>query len=126
MTTSWSGGVLSERKPGGDALYHFLAAIFGAAAAWIDIKVGDLLLTAMIVVASCMLLGFLSPRKPWRWVLLIGIFLPAVELLAYFFLTEKPTRAQVYESFLGFVPGIAGAYGGAIGRGVVDNLFAKN
>ena len=123
--TSSLGGILPERKPGGDALYYLMAAVSGAGAAWVDIKVGDLLLTAMIVVASCILLGFLSPRKPWRWVLVIGVFLPAVEWLAYFFLTEKPTRAQVYESFLGFVPGIAGAVGGAIGRGVVDNLFQK-
>ncbi len=123
--TSSAGGILPERKPGGDALYYALAVLSGAAAAWVDIKVGDLLLTAMIVVTACILLGFLSPRKPWRWVLLIGVCLPVVEWLAYFFLTEKPTRAQVYESFLGFVPGIAGAYGGAIGRGVVDNLSAN-
>lgn len=125
MTNS-PGDFLPKREPGGDALYYLMASIFGAAAAWTDIKVGDLLLTATIVVASCILLGFLSPRKPWRWVLLIGICMPVVEWLAYFFLTEKPTRAQVYESFLGFVPGIAGAYGGAIARGVVDNLFPKN
>jgi len=123
--TSPADGILPERKAGGDTLYYLMAAIFGAGAAWTDIKVGDLLLTAMIVVAACILLGFLSPRKPWRWVVLIGICLPVLEWLAYFFLTEKPTRAQVYESFLGFVPGIAGAYGGAIGRGVVDNLFPK-
>jgi MFS-type transporter involved in bile tolerance (Atg22 family) len=124
MTNSASG-ILPERKPGGDALYYALAALFGAGAAWVDIKVGDLLLTAMIVVAACILLGFLSPRKPWRWVLLIGICIPLVEWLAYFFLSEKPTRAQIYESFLAFVPGIAGAVSGALGRGVVDNLFPK-
>jgi hypothetical protein len=72
-----------------------------------------------------MLLGFLSPRKPWRWVVLIGVFVPIVEWLAYFFLSQKPERAQIYESFLAFVPGIAGAFGAAIGRNVVDNLFAK-
>lgn len=124
--TSSSGSILPEREPGGDALYYALAALFGAGAAWVDIKVGDLLLTAMIVVAACILLGFLSPRKPWRWVLLIGICIPIVEWLAYFLLTEKPTRAQVYESFLAFVPGIAGAISGALGCGVVDNLFQKN
>ena len=124
MTNS-AGGILPQRKPGGDALYYALAAIFGVAAAWTDLKVGDLLLTAMIVVAACILLGFLSPRKPWRWVLLIGICIPLVEWLAYFFLSEKPTRAQIYESFLAFVPGIAGAVSGALGRGVVDNLFPK-
>jgi hypothetical protein len=105
--------------------YYLLAALAGASAGWLDIKVGDLLLTAMAVLTANMLLGFLSPRKPWRWVVLIGAFVPVVEWLAYFFLSEKPQRAQIYESFLAFVPGIAGAYGAAVGRGVVDNLFAK-
>jgi len=53
------------------------------------------------------------------------VFVPAVEWLAYFFLSQKPERAQIYESFLAFVPGIAGAFGGAVGRNVVDNLFSK-
>jgi len=123
MTTGW-GGILPERKPGGDAFYYLLAAMSGALAGWLDIKVGDLLLTAMVVLAANMLLGFLSPRRPWRWVLLVGVFVPVVEWLAYFVLAEKPERAQIYESFLAFVPGIAGAFGGAVGRGVVDNLFA--
>ncbi len=124
MTTSW-GGLLPEREPGGDALNYAMAIGFGVASGWADIKVGDLLLTAMIVLAACMLLGFISPRKPWRWVLLIGLCIPAVEWIAYFYLAQKPERAQVYESFLAFLPGIAGAFGGAMGRGVVDNLFAK-
>jgi len=123
MTTAW-GGILPEGKAGGDGFYYLLAAMLGALAGWLDIKVGDLLLTAIVVLAANMLLGFLSPRRPWRWVVLVGVFVPVVEWLAYFFLQQKPERAQVYESFLAFVPGIAGAYGGAVGRGVVDNLFA--
>ena len=122
MTTSWSG-ILPKGKSGGDSFYYLLAAMSGALAGWLDIKVGDLLLTAMVVLAACMLLGILSPRRPWRWVLLVGVFVPVVEWLAYFFFSQKPDRAQIYESFLAFVPGIAGAFGGAIGRGVVDNLF---
>ena len=114
---------VSERKSGGDQLYYFLAALFGALAGWLDIKAGDLLLTAMAVLTANMLLGFLSPRRPWRWVLLVGVFVPIVDWLAYFFLLQKPERAQIYESFLAFVPGIAGAYGGAVGRSVVNNLF---
>ena len=124
MTTAW-GQILPERKSGGDGVNYLLAAMSGALAGWLDIKVGDLLLTAMAVLAACMLLGFLSPRRPWRWVVLVGVFVPVVEWLAYVLLTQKPERAQIYESFLAFVPGIAGAFGGAMGRGVVDNLFAK-
>src|SRR5271157_3732251 len=117
------GGILPKRKSGGDRFCYLLAVMSGALAGWLDIKVGDLLLTAMVVLAACMLLGILSPRRPWRWVLLVGVFVPVVEWLAYFFLLQKPDRAQIYESFLAFVPGIAGAFGGAMGRGVVDNLF---
>jgi len=124
MTTAW-GEILPEKKSQGDGFYYVLAALSGMLAGWLDIKVGDLLLTAMAVLAACMLFGILSPRKPWRWVLLVGVFVPVVEWLAYFFLSQKPQPAQIYESFLAFVPGIAGAFGGAMGRGLVDNLFAK-
>jgi len=53
---------------------------------------------------------------------MVGVFIPLTELGAYVILTVKPTRAQVYGSFLAFLPGIAGAYGGAVMRGVIDNL----
>jgi hypothetical protein len=123
MTTT-SAGILPQGKSGGDGFYYLLAALSGALAGWLDIKVGDLLLTAIVVLAANILLGILRPRRPWRWVLLVGVFVPVVEWLAYFFLTQKPERAQIYESFLAFLPGIAGAYGGSVLRGVVDNLFA--
>lgn len=118
--------VVSNQKPASDTFHYLFAICSGAAAAWVDVKVGDLLLTACIVVASCMLLGFLRPRKPWRWVVIIGVCIPLAEWLAYFLLTEKPTRAQIYESFLAFLPGIAGAVGGSIARTVINNLFAKS
>ena len=119
------GGILPAGKSGSDFFYYLLAMLLGALAGWADIKVGDLLFTAMIVLAACMLLGFLRPRQPWRWVVTVGVFVPVVEWLAYYFLSQKPERAQIYESFLAFMPGIAGAFGGAMGRGVVDNLFKK-
>jgi hypothetical protein len=122
MTTTWAR-ILPEGTSGSDSFYYVLAALFGALAGWVDIKVGDLLFTAMIVLAACMLLGFVRPRKPWRWVVVVGVFVPVAECLAYYFLSQKRERAQIYESFLSFMPGIAGAFGGAIGRGVIDNLF---
>jgi hypothetical protein len=128
MTIIWGGSVSndsSDKSSGSDWLYYSLAALAGMFAGWLDIKVGDLLLTAVVVLAANMLLGILRPRRPWRWVLLVGVFVPAMEWLAYFFLSQKPERAQIYESFLAFVPGIAGAFGGSVGRNVIDNLFTR-
>lgn len=124
MTTAW-GGILPEGQSRGEFFPYLLAVLLGVLAGWVDIKVGDLLFTAMLVLAACILLGFLRPQRPWRWVLIVGIFVPLMEWMAYFFLREKPTRAQIYESFLAFMPGIAGAYGASLGRGVVNNLFSK-
>lgn len=105
-----------------DKWFYLLAAVCGIGTGWADVIVDDLLLTALLVVSSCLLLGMLRPRWPWRWVFTVGVFIPVTELAAYVIRTVKPTRAQVYGSFLAFLPGIAGAYGGAVMRRVMDNL----
>jgi hypothetical protein len=105
-----------------DIGFYLLAAACGVGTGYADVIVDDLLLTALLVVASCMLLGLLRPNNPWRWVVTVGIFIPVTELAAYAIQTVKPTRAQIYASFLIFLPGIAGAYGGSVMRRVFDNL----
>jgi len=114
----------SSRTPS-DALFYFLAALAGVAAGCVDVAVDDLLFTALLVLMACMLLGILRPRWPWRWVVVVGAFVPLTELAAYLLRTVKPTRAQVYGSFLAALPGIAGAYGGATVRSVLENLRQK-
>jgi len=109
----------------GDKAIYLLGAFLGVCAGVVDVKAGDLLLTALFVLASTMLLGALRPEQPWRWILMVSVFVPIVQLLAYVFMTEKPYRAQLYESCLGFLTGIAGAYGGSVVRRGVDELMKK-
>ena len=104
---------------------YILGTILGVCAGFIDVKFGDLLLTALFVMSATMLLGALRPQRPWRWTLLVAIFVPLVQGIAYLLLTEKPYRAQIYESFLGFLTGVAGAYGGSVARTGMGELFRK-
>jgi hypothetical protein len=106
----------------GDAKIYLLGGMLGIGAGVLDVKVGDLLLTALVVLCSTMLLAMLRPERPWRWIIMVGVFVPILQGLAYFFFTEKPYRAQIYESFLGFLTGIAGAYGGAVMRRALNEL----
>jgi hypothetical protein len=108
-----------------DAMNYTLGAILGIAAGVLDVKASDLLLTALFVLASTMLLGALRPERPWRWILVVGVFVPVLHLLAYLFLTEKPYPAQIYESCLGFLTGVAGAYGGSVLRRLLNELVTK-
>ena len=116
----------AETNGRNDTGVYLLASLFGICAGILDVKIGDLLLTALFVLACTMLLGILRPAKPWRWTVTVAVLVPTVQLLAYFFLTAKPYRAQIYESFLGFLTGIAGAYAGSMGRKVAGELFKNS
>jgi hypothetical protein len=115
-------------KPGaerGDTLNYALGSVLGICGGILDVRIGDLLLTALFVLASTMLLGALRPKRPWRWTITVAVFVPIIQLLAYLFLTEKPYAAQIYESLLGFLTGIAGAYGGSFLRRGMNELLRR-
>lgn len=105
-----------------DVGFYLFAAACGIGIGWADVVIDDLLFTALLVLCACLLLGILRPQWPWRWVLTVGIFVPLTELAAYLIVTVKPSRAQVYGSFLAFLPGVAGAYGGSVMRKVFGSL----
>jgi hypothetical protein len=111
-----------SRASRSDTVPYLLAAFCGIATGLADVAVNDLLFTALLVLAACMLLGTLRPRRPWRWMIAVVVFIPLTELAAYLVMTVRPTRGQAYGSVLTALPGIAGAYGGAVVRQVVDNL----
>jgi hypothetical protein len=104
---------------------YVLSILFGLVAWFVDVRFGDLLLTALFVLAATMVMGALRPERPWRWTLLVAVFVPVAQGVAYLLLTKKPYRAQIYESFLGFLTGIAGAYGGSTARRGLGELFRK-
>ena len=109
----------------GEVIIYLLGALLGMVAGCLEVQIGDLLLTSLFVLASTMLLGVMRPQRPWRWMLVVAIFVPALQCLAYFALAEKPLPSEIYESFLGFLTGAAGAYAGAAGRGAWLNLMQK-
>ena len=123
MTGEANPAVKESPSVSSDGYVYALGAVLGISAGILDVKIGVLLLTALFVLVSTMLLAALRPHKPWRWILTVAVFVPILQALAYVFLTEKPYRAQIYESFLGFLTGVAGAYGGSIVRRAIEQLF---
>jgi hypothetical protein len=109
-----------------DIFIYVLAVLFGLSAGLLEITVSDLLATALCVLVSTLVLGFLRPRHAWKWTLIVGIFVPLMRLAAYLVMNQKPYRAQIWESGLGMVTGIAGSYAGAMARMGVDVLFRQS
>lgn len=108
-----------------DVLIYGLAILLGIAAGIINVNLGDVLVTTLFVLISTLALGFMRPRRAWRWILIVGIFVPLLQLITYLWLGWKPYRAQIWESGLGFLTGTAGCYCGALARLGVDELVRK-
>jgi hypothetical protein len=104
----------SAKQDGG--WVYVLAPILGVAAGVLQVQFADLLLTALVVMSFTMLLGILRPKQPWRWMLLVAAFVLLLQAGAYFFLTERSSREQIFESMLGFLTGTVGAYAGSLFR----------
>ena len=105
-------------------LSYIIAVICGIFAGLVHITVRDPLLTSLVVLISTMSLGFARPERPWRWTLIVGLLVPVVmlsaNLLHYY---ETLTRAGLAGSILIMLPGVAGAYGGSVGRRFVRVMF---
>jgi ABC-type multidrug transport system permease subunit len=114
--------VTETSEPERDVLAYPISVVLGLLAGWLDLKVGDLLLTAVAVMIFTMFLGITWPRRPWRWLLLLAVGVPVVRGIAYFFLGERVSRAQVMESLLGFLTGMVGVYAGSSLRRAMQAL----
>jgi CDP-diglyceride synthetase len=125
-TPRWYCGKFSElqfiatnmpgEKESSDAWIYLLAIAFGLIAGSVQVKFGDLLLTALVVMAFTMFLGTLRPQRPWRWMLIVAVLVLMSQSGAYFFFAQRSSREQVSESMLGFLTGTVGAYAGSLFR----------
>jgi MFS-type transporter involved in bile tolerance (Atg22 family) len=115
----------SMATPKSDVAIYALGILLGMCAGILEVTIGDMLATALFALVSTLVLGFLRPRHAWRWILVVGIFVPLFRLAAYLFLAQKPYRAQIWESGLGLLTGVAGAYSGVFARLGVDELIRQ-
>ena len=109
-----------------DIPFYVLAVLLGLSAGLLEVRLEDLLVTALFVIVSTMALGFLRPKSPWRWTAIVGVCIPLVRIWAYTSHSQQANRAQIWEAGLAFLTGIAGAYCGAFTHKVIHELFYPN
>ncbi len=110
-----------------DPLTYILCLLFGTFSGWLILALPEQGpdFTALPMVFFAMAAAIIQPRKPWRWAILIAVFIPIARFGALFLFVNKPTSAEVYESFLTILPAIVGAYAGQFTRSTIHNIFDK-
>ena len=107
-----------------DALYWFLGTLFGIVCGYTHVSLNDSGLAVLFVTGAAMFLAYRRPTRIWRWMLLIGLSLPAATLLAQLS-RERPSKGLVAGSFAGLAFAIVASFGGQVLHRVVGELFPK-
>jgi hypothetical protein len=94
-----------------------LSIVLGFIAAYAALHgAGDVLVYVLLFMFGG-LLGYVGPEAPWRWAIMIGIWVPIAEImfrLTQPFISSSP--AQLLQPLVALVPPFLGVYGGMIVR----------
>jgi len=122
----FSADTFSQPKPKqSNTVYYVLGILLGALTGYVNVRVGDLMLTAVMVTAFAMLVAFIRPVRPWLSAVLVTALIPIGEVAAFRLTGQKLNRAEMSEAILAILPANAGAYGGAALRMVIRELWPK-
>ena len=95
---------------------YLIAILGGLFAGYANIEVDDPTLAALLTAMVAMALGLWKPKRPWRWGLVVGLCVPAAQLLAYL-KGVPPVHGEVARAcFIGLVSAMVAAGLGAAGR----------
>lgn len=91
-----------------------LALFLGLLIGYVDLLSSAAQLPALMLLAAAFFVGFARPRHPWRWALLLGIWIPAGGVIQLALKTVgTPSPIHPAFSLLALIPALVGAYGGA-------------
>ncbi len=92
-------------------VFVFVALIAGLLIGWLDSRPtwDDTGITVGLIVITCILLGLARPQQAWVWALLVGGWVPVLNIVLH----------HNYGSVLALAFAFVGAYAGAYGRGLL-------
>lgn len=95
--------------------WPYLFSLFnGLLIAFIDLGAGEVQVPALLLLAFTFFVGFASPRAPWRWGIVTGMWVPVFHIIRMSI--EKNSGVSLPEdlgSFLALAFAFAGSYGGS-------------
>ena len=114
--------VLLNPVPQRDWPFWILALGFAFLSGYAHVRVNDSGLAVVFVTAFTMFLAYKRPQRLWRWIVVMGLSLPAAVLVAHLMRT-RPSLGMIASSFAGTAFAIVAGIGGQLLRHAVGILF---
>jgi hypothetical protein len=74
---------------------------------------GDVLVYVLLLMFGG-LLGYIGPEAPWRWALILGMWVPIAEIVSRVSEPPLPPVSALLAPIAAIIPALAGVYGGAL------------
>src|SRR5512139_1771302 len=99
-----------------------IALIGAAIAGAVDFNNDEPQAAVIVVIVFAGLLGFIQPRKAWRWALVVGLGVPIVYLIATAlgYQSRSVPEPGWYASLIALIPAFISAYSGVLLRKVLS------
>lgn len=99
-----------------DAVCTVIALIGALNAGVVDFNNNEPQAAVIIIVVFAGLLGFIQPRKAWRWALIVGLGIPIVYLsaIALGYQSKSVPEPGWYASLIALIPAFISVYGGVL------------
>ena len=101
-----------------DVLCIALAIIGGVLAGAVDFRNDEPQAAVIVIVTFAGLLGFIQPRKAWRWALIVGLGVPGVYVIATAlgYHAKSVGEPGWYASLIALIPAFISTYCGVLLR----------
>ena len=105
-----------------DMLFILLALTGGFLAGAVDFNNNEPQAAVIVIVVLAGLLGFIQPRKAWRWALIVGLGIPIVYLIATAlgYQSKGVPEPGWYASLMALIPAFISTYCGVLLRKVLS------
>ena len=96
-------------SPLGTALAYALAALSGLAIAWVDQRTDEVVVSIVPLAFGGALLGLARPTHPWRWGLLVGMWIPLASWTGWLGPAKDPPSSP-FAPLIALIPPTVAAY----------------
>ena len=105
-----------------DVLCIAAAVMGGFIAGAVDFNNDEPQAAVIVIVVFAGLLGFIQPRRAWRWALIVGLGVPIVYLIttSIGYRSKSVPEPGWYASLIALIPAFSSAYGGVLLRKVLS------
>ena len=108
-----------------EVLYYDAALLLGGLIGWVDVAIGEVFITALLLLACGMAFGLWRPSRGWAAGIALALGVTAARIVIHM-LRPQPHVGDIPASLLAAIPGIVGGAAGGLMRITARRIFGSD